>query len=178
MKRASLLVAALLAGCAQSPSSQPTTPGAAPSGAPPLVLGTFDSRALAIAYYRSEAHAVRTREAVAAHARAQDAGDAATAQRIDAEMRALQALAHRQGFGGAPIPELLAMIEDEIPAIARRAGVNAVVHQEDLLWLDPDAEVVDLSLALAEAFAPSDETRRMLPEVLKQKPVPLDRIED
>jgi hypothetical protein len=176
MRHASLLVAALLAGCAQSPSSHATAPGAASPDAPTLVLGTFDSRALAIAYFRSEAHATQPSELVAA--RAQAAGDTTTMQRLDAEMRARQALAHRQGFGGAPIPELLAMIEDEIPAIARRAGVDAVVSQADLLWLDPDAETVDLSLALAEAFAPSEETRRMLPEVLKQKPVPLDRIED
>lgn len=178
MKHASLLVAALLAGCAQSPSSSASAHGATPPDAPTLVLGTFDSRALAIAYYRSAAHAAETREVVAAYARAQAAGDTATMQRLDAEMRARQALAHRQGFGGAPIPELLAMIADEIPAIARRAGVDAVVSQADLLWLDPDAEPVDLSIALAEAFAPDAETRRMLPEVLKQKPVPLDRIED
>ena len=178
MRHTTLLVAALLAGCAQSTSSHDPAHGAAPADAPVLVLGTFDSRALAIAYYRSAAHLAQTREAVAAHARAQAAGDAATMQRLDAEMRALQALAHRQGFGGAPIPELLAKIEDEIPAIARHAGVDAVVSRADLLWLDPDAETMDLSLALAEAFEPDEETRRMLPEVLKQKPVPLDRIED
>lgn len=166
------LAAILLASCALQPSpqalqKQPST------NVPSVVLGTFDSRVLAIAYYRSEEFKLIQHAQMGRY----EAGSAEDRQRIDQEMRELQQHVHRQGFGAAPIPELLAMIEDEIPEIARRHGVQAVVSKWDLIWHEKSCETVDLSLALAELFAPDETTRRMLPEILDQAPVPIDELE-
>lgn len=178
MRTTFLLLAALFAGCAQSLHHSASAAAGDRAEAPALVLGVYDSRVLAIAYYRSSAAAAELRAVTAEHERARAAGDAATMERLEREMRARQELAHRQGFGGAPIPEILARISDRIPELARDAGVDAIVAKGDLLWLHPDAPTVEVSLALAEAFDPDAETRRMLPEVLRQKPVPLDEIRD
>jgi hypothetical protein len=175
MQRTTFLAVALLAGCVLAPD-----PGraAAPSApAEPLVLGTFDSRVLAIAYYRSEAFERSQQQRIAAYERAKAAGDAAATAAIEREMEERQKHVHRQGFSTAPIPELLAQIGDRIPEVARSAGVQAVVCKWDLVWLESCASTVDLSLQLAELFEPDGETRKLLPEVLRQKPVPMDELE-
>ncbi len=171
MVKPTLLLLAALAGCA-APHSAPATVGSAqaPAG---VVLGTFDSRVLAIAYYRSEAFSRVQQAAMANYSSADDA----ERKRIEHEMEALQQLTHQQGFGTAPIPEILAMIEDEIPSMARAAGVQAVVCRWDLVWSDPEMQTVDLSLALAELFKPDDVTRKMLPEILKHEPVSRNELE-
>lgn len=175
MNHPTLLAAALLAGCVLAPD--PGLAAAPPAPAEPLVLGTFDSRVLAIAYYRSDEFERSQQGRIAEYERAKAAGDASAMAAIEREMEERQKQVHRQGFGAAPIPELLALIEDRIPEVARSAGVQAVVSKWDLVWLDADAPTVDLSLQLAELFEPDTETRRLLPEVLRQKPVPLDELE-
>jgi hypothetical protein len=177
MKNPTLLLAVLLAGCAAiapAASAPPRGGGTAPS----LVLGVYDPRALAIVHYRSPAHQERVAAAVREHERAQAAGDAATAQRIEQEMEALQQRAHEQAFGGAPTPEILALIADRLPDLARAAGVDAIVARPDLAWLDADAEYVDVSIALAEALGPDEQTRRMLAEALAQPLVPMEQLRD
>lgn len=171
MKALIVALAGLLAACTLTHSS-PSGPAPAPETGG-VVLGTFDSRVLAIAYYRSEQFSLVQKARRSAH----DAAGPEERQRIVAEMEALQQHVHRQGFGTAPIPEILALIEDQLPAIAQEAGVQAVCSKWDLVWSEPEIATVDLSLALAELFAPSEETRRMLPEVLKQPPVPAATLE-
>lgn len=166
-----LLSAALLAGCAVS--DRPSAPQVAPGDGPALVLGVYDPRAIALAYYRSPAHAARVQTAVREHERAQAAGDAATAQRLEQEMEALQERAHAQTFGGAAAPEILAQIAAQLPEIAQRAGVDAIVALPDLAWLRAGADYQDVSLALADAFHPDEATRGMLRDLLRQEPVPL-----
>lgn len=169
-KSATLLLGALLAGCAGPSPSLSVRP---PADAAPLVLGVFDSRVLAIAYYRSPEFTRLQQARMGAYSAAGPEEQA----RIEAEMQALQDRMHRQGFSTAPIPEILALIEDELPEIARSAGAQAVASKWDLVWSERNAPVVDLSLALAEAFSPSEETRRMLPEILARDPVPLAELE-
>lgn len=180
MRNLSLLLAAGCAGCGLLHSSTATAPADArprQPDAPRIALGTFDSRVLAIAYYRSDAFARSQSARMAEYERAQAAGDAAATADIEREMEERQRLVHRQGFGAAPIPELLALIEDGIPQVAGAAGVQAVVSKWDLVWQEQDTSTTDLSLALAELFAPDEATRRLLPGILKQKPVPLDELE-
>lgn len=181
---ASLFLGALLAGCAAFGSSAATTTNhvsgqagasgapAARADAPALVLGVYDPRAIALVHYRSAVHGQRVAAAVKAHESAKAAGDAAGAQRIEQEMESLQERAHRQTFGAEPAPEIIALIADQLPALAARAGVDAIVARPDLAWIRKDAPTVDVSLILAEAFHPDAETLRMLPDLLRRAPTP------
>lgn len=178
---ATLILGALLAGCAASgsPATTSTASGApaAKANAPALVLGVYDPRAIAVVYYRSPAQAERVAAAVKEHERAKAAGDEAEAQRIEQEMEALQERAHRQGFGGERAPEIIALIADRLPELAARAGVDAIVAKPDLAWINSNAQIVDVSLILAEAFNPDAETRSMLPELLRHEPTPMGDLE-
>jgi hypothetical protein len=169
---APLILSALLAGCAAFGSPAAPATNSASSEAPALVLGVYDPRAIALVHYRSSAHLERVAAAVKEHERAKAAGDAAAAQRIEQEMEALQERAHRQTFGGEAAPEILALIADQLPELAARAGVDAIVARPDLAWLRSDAHTVDVSLILAEAFHPDADTLRMLPDLLRRAPTP------
>ena len=46
----------------------------------------------------------------------------------------------------------LALIEDELPHIAREAGVDVIVSERDLTYRDAAAEVVDLTSRLTRAL--------------------------
>jgi hypothetical protein len=175
MHQPTLLLVAALSGCALfQPTQAAAEPAPAPQGA---LLGTFDSRLLALAYYRSSAFADRTGTARVAHARALDAGDPEAARRIEREMSDLQSQAHRQTFGQAPVPEILALVEDAIPALARSAGVQAVASRWDLVWQEPNAAFPDLSFLLAETFHPDAETLNMMKDIAGKSPLPPQELE-
>ena len=88
-------------------------------------------------------------------------------------MSDLQSHIHLQGFGTAPVPEILALIESEIPAIAKNAGVQAVASRWDLVWQEPGASFPDLSYELAASFHPDAETLKVMKEAARMAPVPL-----
>ena len=87
-------------------------------------VGTFDSRAVALAYYRKfyrspkfVAHLKKLRED---RDQANAAGDHEKAKKLEAEGRAEQGHSHSQVFRSAPIDEIVAKIKDQLPN--RQAG--------------------------------------------------------
>jgi hypothetical protein len=65
---------------------------------PGIHVGTFDSRALAIAYYRSEAFSRQINEMKAEHEEAKAAGDEGRVRELEVKGSAQQELMHKQGF--------------------------------------------------------------------------------
>src|SRR5689334_9264871 len=92
----------LINGLASQPATAPS-PGSAR-------VGTFDPRAVAIAYYRSPLHAEHLRALKADHDGSKAAGDTGRAEKLEAQGRAEQELAHRQGFGNGPYDSLAAQL--------------------------------------------------------------------
>ena len=101
--------------------------GAGPADRDGMRVGTYDSRAVATAYYRSEAHARRQGQLRQEHDQATAEGDTARAAELEARGRALQEQAHRQVFGNAPVDEILA------EASARGYGHRDIAALHDLL---------------------------------------------
>src|SRR5690349_11160332 len=80
---------------APRPSTQPTL--AMPRAS--TRVGTFDPRAVALAYYRSPLFELHLREWKAERDRFEAAGDTSRTAEIEAQGKAEQDLAHRQVFG-------------------------------------------------------------------------------
>ena len=76
-------------------------------------MGTFDSRAVAVAYVRSDAFADSMRALQADLERAKTAGDEERVAELEAMGPAMQKRIHAQGFGTAPVDDVVARIEDE-----------------------------------------------------------------
>lgn len=98
--------------------------------------------------------------------------------RIDAHGRALQEKAHHQAFSTAPVDDLLEFVADALPEIRRTAGVATLISMwnETELARHPGAERVDVTSALVEAFHPLDRQRKVIDEVRKKKPLPLETV--
>ena len=69
--------------------------------------------------------------------------------------------AHQQGFGTAPVDDLLAHVSSELPKIQADAGVTQLISK----WNEPElqkhagAEKVDVTLKLLDAFHPNERQR-------------------
>lgn len=144
---------------------------------PQVCLGTFDTRVVAIAYYRSGRFQENLAELSAEHEVARAASDSATMQRIEKQMQEKQQLVHRQSFGNAPIPEIMKLLEENLADVATRAQADVLVSKWDVIYRHPKAKTTDVSLLLAEAFEPDKKTRKILKDVLDSEPVALEQLE-
>jgi hypothetical protein len=156
-----------------------TTAGPADEGTPAMVrVGTFDSRAVALAYYRSATFMAHIKDLKAEHAAAQAAGDDERAAALEAEGQHSQEMAHKQGFGTWPVDDILVHMADAIPQIAADAGVDVIVSKWDLVHVAPGADFVDVTVAMVQPFDPSEATLALIRDELpKVDPIPLAELE-
>ena len=145
---------------------------------PRVVVGTFDSRAVAVAYVRSSAFANEMAAQEAALERAKEAGDEARVAELEAWGPTTQRRIHEQGFGTAPVDDILARIEHELPAIADEAGVDVIVSKWALAHTRPAAKFVDLTHALAARFDPDEATLKVIAELTAREPLSADELAD
>ncbi len=141
-----------------------------------MVVGTFDSRAVAVAWTRSKGFAAVLDGLRAEQERARAAGDQERVASLDARGAALQKELHRQAFSTAPVDGIVARVADALPGIAREAGVDVIVSRWALAWRSDGARFVDVTDRLVAAFEPDAATREAIRQLLAQDPVPLERL--
>ena len=167
-----VLLGGLLIGTLAAQAT-PATPERAP-----LVVGTFDSRGVAIAYIRSEAFGQEMRDLRAALAQAEADGDEERVAELNAYGPALQERCHRQGFGTLPVDNILTQIEDELPGIAAQAGVDVIVSKWCVTYQQPGVTFVDVTDELAAQFEPTEETLGVIRDVLDSEPAAAESLKD
>lgn len=167
-------VALMLAGSARTEetSGQPS--------AAKVRVGTYDSRSVAVAFAGSEAFNKWMGDLKAEKDKAKTARDQKRIAEFEAEATARQKLMHKQGFSTAPVDNILDQIKDRLPAIKEKAGVTALVSKWDKAGLAKckDAELVDITMALVDAFNPNDRQRKSAIEIQKHDPIPLEQAEN
>lgn len=138
-------------------------------------IGVYDSRAVAVAYAGSSFQQAKMNRLVSRQKQAKAAGDKKAIARIEAEGRAWQATLHRQGFGTAPVDDLLTNISNELPMIQADAGVTQLISK----WNEPElkkhagAEKIDVTMKLVDAFHPNERQRKHAIEIQTKKPAKL-----
>ena len=138
-------------------------------------IGTYDSRAIAVAYAGSPFQKAKMNDLVSRRQRATKADDKKEVAQLEAEGRAWQAQLHRQGFGTAPVDDLLAHIANEVPRIQQDAGVTHLISKwnKSALRNHPEAAQVDVTMTLVDAFHPSELQRKRAIEIQTKPPVKL-----
>lgn len=131
-------------------------------------IGTFDSRAVALAFYRSEYWAEHLKSKVAERNREKAAGNQARVTELEAWSKHQQELAHQQVFDGAPVSNVLDHIRSSWPEIARTAGVNAIVSE--IHYIGSPAATVDLTMQIVDWLKSSAQPRAMVKDVLENGP--------
>jgi hypothetical protein len=86
---------------------------------------------------------------------------------------------HKQVFSTAPIDDVLVHIKDQMPEIAKTAGVGPLISKWDKKGLEKyeKAEKVDVTEAMAKALHPPEENLKAALELLKKEPIPLEQAE-
>lgn len=156
------------------------TPGiasaAATTGAGTVRIGVYDSRAVALAYSRLPESAARLQKLQQAHAAAKAGGDAKRMHALEAEGQAEQVRLHLMVFSTAGVGHLLAPVRDQLPGLAREAGVEALVSKWDLPFVGAGVDTVDVTLAMVTLFHPDARTLEAVAQLRKTLPVPLDQL--
>lgn len=143
----------------------------------PARIGVYDSRAVAYACFWSESYQVKLKEQMAAARAAKQAGDTARFKELGAILRQTQDQVHRQVFSTAPADDALAALEGQIPEIEKQAGVTVLISKwdEPALQQYPGAEKVDVTGPLVRAFKPGEKQLKVIADLQKKKPLPLDK---
>jgi hypothetical protein len=134
-----------------------------------LRVGTYDNRAIAIAYANSDLLPVAAKKAEQAAARA--AGDTAKVRELEAWGERHQQELHLKGFCHAPVDDLLALVADGIPTVAANAGVDVIARACD--FVGEGVEVVDVTMELVMLFNPRENAFVTIEEMKKVDAVPI-----
>ena len=140
-------------------------------------VGTFDSRAIAIAHYRTKAHASYIEGLKAKRAKAAAAVDKERVKALEAEGEASQELAHKQGFSTWPVNNLLEKIKGKIPEIAKQANVDLIVSKWDIAYQRSGVEFIDVTDVMVKIYNPDAQTLEILEQLKTQDPVSLEELE-
>jgi len=135
-------------------------------------IGVYDSRAVAVAYAGSTWQVNRMKDLTAQLKTARAAGDTNSVSRLETEGQVWQSKLHQQGFGTAPVEDLLAHIAGDLPAIREAAGVTSLISKWNKAELaeHPRAERIDVTMPLVDAFHPNETQRQRAIEIQKMKP--------
>ena len=165
-----LIAAVLAAGALQA--ARGANDGAK-NAAPTERIGVYDSRAVAVAYVDSMAFKKWLAEMKGKRDRANMSGNQKQVKKIENEIIARQQLMHKQGFGTEPVDDILSQINDKLPAIKKKAGVDAIVSKWDKNALEQHAAAgqVDVTTMLIDALNPGEKQRKAALDIQKSEPV-------
>ncbi len=142
----------------------------------PLRIGTYDSRAVALAYYNSGAQRQVSQNLQAEYQKAKAAGDETKIKELESAGPARQELMHQQVFSSCTISNVIREIENQIPAIARQANVLMMVSKWDITYHDPTIEYVDVTMEFVRLFNPEEKVLKWIEQMKSQPPVPIDKL--
>jgi hypothetical protein len=137
-------------------------------------VGTFDSRAIAIAYASSNEFNQSIKKLMEEHKQAKADGNEQKAKELEAQGNAHQQKLHMQGFSTASVSEYLVHIKDRLPVVAKEAGVDVIVSKWDLVYQSPDAEFVDVTELMVKQFNPNEKILKTISELKKHPPISLE----
>jgi hypothetical protein len=84
---------------------------------------------------------------------------------------------HLQGFGSAPVTDILVHIKDQLPQIAANAGVDLIVSKWQLDYIHPDIQPVDITLKIIEPFHPQAKALKWIEQLKDKAPLSSGEIE-
>lgn len=148
--------------------------GVRSSGAEPVRIGTYDSRAVGLAYGRSRAHGEALRELMDEYAKAKEEKNTGRMKELERKGELRQVRMHLQVFSNARVDDALDTVREELAGVAARAGVGAIVDVLD--YHDATVEPVDVTDELVGLFDPTPETLKLIADGRAKEPLPIEEI--
>ena len=95
---------------------------------------------------------------------------------VSIQAMSYQHLLHQMVFSNGSAASILEQVKDKLPEVAKQAGVKIVISKYELTYQDPTVEVIDLTMEVAKLFNPAETIDKMVGEIQKSQPVPLDEL--
>jgi hypothetical protein len=95
-------------------------------------------------------------------------------------LREAQRRLHRQGFGTAPVDDILALFSEQLEQLKQERHLTALVSlwDEQALAHYPDAQREDVTGALIEIPGPNDRQRQSALDIRNHKPLTSAQVEN
>jgi len=139
-------------------------------------IGIFDSRCVAIAYGRSTLFAEHMNGLRSELKKAKEEGNEARVNEIERLGPTSQVIMHQQGFSTGSVRNIMGKIASRLSIIAQKKNVRLVVSKWEVFHYDGRVELVDITDELVSLFEPDAQTLKILDEVKKSDPVPIENI--
>jgi len=151
--------------CAKAEPAVPsgTTADSATTATAPLKIGVYDTRSVTIAFVSGKNFQTQAKAEEAALKAAKASGDKKRIKAADKRVWATRKRIGLQGFGQAPVDDILAQYPAEVQALMKKHGLTALVPEWDRwsLWFTyHGAERVDVTGDLVEVFHPTARGRK------------------
>lgn len=155
----------------------PFTTYAAETTAAPERIGVYDSRVVAYAHFWSEPHQKKIHELAISGKEAMAAGDKVRLRDMEAALKNEQEQNHLQVFSTAPVDGILALMQNRVDDVQRTTRVGRLVSKWDAGTLKQfqNAEQIDVTDALLRDFHLNEKQMKVIADIRKQKPLPLDK---
>ena len=164
-----LIGAATMALCSVGRAQEP-----APSS--PALIGTFDSRVIATAFYRTEEQVQYGQGLHAEYLEAKASGDEWRARELAAYLQAVLHRTTHKVFSTGSIREIMETVSGELLEIAQEAGVSVIVSKWEIAYNSPAVEFVDLTPQLVALFDPDEQMLMYVGSFKTIDPIPMDQL--
>ena len=118
----------------------------------------------------------RTTDIGKKYEQAKAANDKQLMKQLEIEGPGLQVRMHQQVFSTGSVTDIIAKIKKALPPIAKEVGVSLVVAKTQIAYKDPAVEYVDITAQVVKLFNPSDEVLKIIEQISKKEPVPIDKL--
>ena len=139
-------------------------------------IGTYDSRAIAVAYANSGEYRQEIVKLRKDFEQAKAAQDEKRTKELEARGLAAQARFHQQGFSTGSVINIMDKIRPDLAAVAKDAGVVMIVSKWELVYADPSIEYVDVTMPLVMKFKPNEQTLKWVESMKAKAPIPLNEL--
>ena len=140
-------------------------------------VGTFDSRAIALAYARSAMFAADRAPVMKDLEDRYEKAKAEKNEQVIKELEARPPTYHKlqmlQCFSTASVADILEKVKDQLPKVAQEAGVDMIVSKWEIAYSNSTSEIVDVTSHLVKLFNPDEQTLKLIEGLSKQPPMPL-----
>lgn len=119
-------------------------------------IGTYDSRAVAVAFFNSPAGQKHTQQLMSSPSMEDAKKDEKLMKALQAKGQAHQIHNHLRAFSTASVSDLLSSYKDDLTTIAKNAKVQLIVSKFEPNFLADDVETVDVTDQIVTLFHPSE----------------------
>jgi len=136
-----------------------------------LRIGTFDSRMVAIYYFRSPDFQKEMGKLMTDFKAAKEKKDTAMIKKLEEKGQLQQRIAHDKGFGRGSVSEIMEKQSESLKELAKKENLAVIVSKWELNYSSPDVEIVDITLKIMDIFKAPVDVKKMYDEMKGVKPI-------